>query len=529
MRALSRIAFGVVAVAGLAAQTQPSTYTIAGTVVDHLSGRPLGGILMSVVPVARDSEPIVMLTGPDGRFSFPHVPAGKYSLSAQRRGGRPRAYLEHGPYSTAIVTGPGLDSEHVSFPLIAPARLAGTVVDSEGDPVPGAQLMLIHQTWLNGFPEFSPIQNAASSQSGAFEFSQLQAARYYIAVQAQPWYAQHADLTTVASQAISSVPPELDVGYAVTYSGDTTDPAAAQPVQVEEGKTANIRITLRAVPAVTLTLKTAGDEQPPPNGSLTVQGLGGMPMQATTSTSSNGHVTQLQAGAPGRYELNANFGSERIRRTIDLTSNTTLELSKDDPLKCTGRVSLDGSGSVPGRAMVLLLVNEGVTYPGRPNPDGSFSFDPVPPGRSQVFLDNAPGLYVKSISLNGVKAAGDFIDIPASGSFDVSVVAARVAVDKLEGVVEHDGKPVPAAMVLLVPDDLSRISLIRRDQSDSDGTFSLPEVAPGRYTVIALDGDSDLAYRDPAVIKPYLGHGQSVTIAPGFSQRLKVELTPRQH
>ena len=78
---------------------------------------------------------------------------------------------------------------------------------------------------------------------------------------------------------------------------------------------------------------------------------------------------------------------------------------------------------------------------------------------------------------------------------------------ELTGVAVQNEQPFSAAMVLLLPEDVTRASLIRRDQSDSDGTFTLPEILPGRYTLIAIDNGKDLAYRDPAAIQPYLAQG----------------------
>jgi len=61
--------------------------------------------------------------------------------------------------------------------------------------------------------------------------------------------------------------------------------------------------------------------------------------------------------------------------------------------------------------------------------------------------------------------------------------------------------------VLLLPEDPERGSLIRRDQSDSDGSFLLHDILPGRYTLLAIDNGKGLAYRDPAVTQPYLAQG----------------------
>jgi hypothetical protein len=71
-------------------------------------------------------------------------------------------------------------------------------------------------------------------------------------------------------------------------------------------------------------------------------------------------------------------------------------------------------------------------------------------------------------------------------------------------------------MVLLLPHDIQHSSgLTRRDQSDSDGTFTLPDIVPGRYTLIAVEGDDELEYSNPTAIQPYLAHGQAMNIARG--------------
>jgi hypothetical protein len=523
MKALFMLA---VAACVAAAQPQSANYTIAGTVIEHSSGRPLADILISIAPVGQNSEPLAMLSAADGRFSFPNLPAAKYALSAQRRGGRPQLYLQHNRYSTAIVTGPGLDSEHITFPLMTPARLTGTVIDADGDPVPDAGVTLVRQDYFDGVLQFVRMQMANTSQSGVFHFSNLPASRYYIAVQAHPWYAQHPNLMSGTPEP-TGIPPELDAAYPITYSGDTTDPAAAQAIQLNEGAALEMRVTLHAVPAVNLILKGSGPETHPVRGYLVAYGLGGLAMRERGSMMATPEAVQLSAVAPGRYQLIGNIGSEHIQRTIDLTSNTTIEPSKENTPPNIARIILDDSGATPDKPRILLQSEAG-RYIARPGADGSLLFDSVPPGRYRVLLNGSPEFYIKSISFNGAKAAGDFVVVTASAGFDLSVVVGRGAVDKVEGIVKHDGKPVSGEIVLLIPDDLSRASLIRRDQSDSDGSFTLPGVAPGRYTLLALDGDPNIAYREPAVIKPYLAHGQQVTISPGFAQHLEIDTIARK-
>ncbi len=78
-------------------------------------------------------------------------------------------------------------------------------------------------------------------------------------------------------------------------------------------------------------------------------------------------------------------------------------------------------------------------------------------------------------------------------------------------------------MVVLVPQDpANNRVLFRRDQSDSDGTFSLQNVVPGRYTVIALQNGWDLEWSNPAVLAPYVKDGQSILVDTPRTYEVKV-------
>jgi hypothetical protein len=81
--------------------------------------------------------------------------------------------------------------------------------------------------------------------------------------------------------------------------------------------------------------------------------------------------------------------------------------------------------------------------------------------------------------------------------------------------VEQNGAPVAGAMVLLLPENFVAPGLIRRDQSDGDGTFSLTDITPGRYVLLALEANDDLEYAKPDVMRPYLSRGKAIVIEPG--------------
>jgi hypothetical protein len=80
-------------------------------------------------------------------------------------------------------------------------------------------------------------------------------------------------------------------------------------------------------------------------------------------------------------------------------------------------------------------------------------------------------------------------------------------------------------MIVLVPSDpVHNQSLFRRDQSDSDGTFTLASVKPGKYTLLAIANGWDLEWMNPAVIKPYLLAGETLEVQENGKYDVKVRV-----
>jgi hypothetical protein len=84
----------------------------------------------------------------------------------------------------------------------------------------------------------------------------------------------------------------------------------------------------------------------------------------------------------------------------------------------------------------------------------------------------------------------------------------------VEGFAKRDGKAVAGAMIVLVPKDREgNRDLFRRDQSDLDGSFSLREVVPGTYTVVAIENGWDLDWSEPGVIAHYCMKGHTISVS----------------
>src|SRR5207247_2091502 len=90
-----------------------------------------------------------------------------------------------------------------------------------------------------------------------------------------------------------------------------------------------------------------------------------------------------------------------------------------------------------------------------------------------------------------------------------------------------DDKPIDGVMVVLVPEDPEHnLVLFRRDQSDSDGSFNLAGILPGKYAVIAIENGWALDWNAPGVLQKYLAAGEPVQVAPNAKIELKVKVHP---
>jgi hypothetical protein len=96
----------------------------------------------------------------------------------------------------------------------------------------------------------------------------------------------------------------------------------------------------------------------------------------------------------------------------------------------------------------------------------------------------------------------------------------------VEGVALRDGKPAAGVMILVVPNEESQYepSLYQRDQSDSDGSFTMAQLPPGRYTIMAIENGWAQEWANPSIVKRWLSGGETVQVAPNGKYTTKVKV-----
>ena len=523
----------------------PQVFRISGNVVDATTGGGLGGARVSIAPVDNRDDARTIEADDNGRFLFENVTAGKWALNAERRGYVSQAYEQHDQYSTSIVTGPGLDSEDLVFRLRPESSISGKVTDEYGEPVRDARVMLFQFGLQNGQRAVFIRSNAITNDLGGYRFSHLAAGRYYVGVSAAPWYARHAVADENAGAAGDASPtgvahvmqqessPALDVAYPLTFYPSAISSDGAGPIALSAGDRFTADIAMRPVAALHLRVPVNGPESEDSSTATVRQRVFNsilVPVHAESRKVGTDMVT-ISGIPPGQYVLDVNTWtnsrpSARSSREIDATSDGQLLPGPDQTLvPVRGVVKIEGEtdGAVAGRGIVQLRNRKtSAPYRARISANGEFEFrQQFPAGDYNLDLANVRGFTVKRITSNA-RVTGETIRISGKAPVNLTLEITGV-LGRVDGVVQHDGKPLAAVMVVLVPEDpANNTGYFRRDQTDSDGSFTLSSVLPGKYTLLAIENGWNLEWADPEALKPYMASGEVIQVE--AQRRYKVKL-----
>ena len=86
--------------------------------------------------------------------------------------------------------GPELKSEGLIFKATPEAVISGVVTDEGGDPLRRAQVRLFKDQERLGLQSMVQHQLVMTDDRGIYEIPNIGPGNYYLAVSAQPWYAQ---------------------------------------------------------------------------------------------------------------------------------------------------------------------------------------------------------------------------------------------------------------------------------------------------------------------------------------------------
>jgi len=425
------------------------TASIAGTLVtDDDEKRPVRRATVTLNG-ADLGQGRIAVTDDQGRFVFPDLPAGRYTLS----GWRP-AYVTafygarqswRGPSSTiALADGQELT---VAMRMLHGAVVAGTLFDSLGRPQPNARVMAVRFRLNAGERVVQTMggANAITDDRGAYRLYGLAPGDYAITAAVQgnaavrqitapeiQWAQQQIQRGGQVTPGGMSAwiggpppPPGPSLGYAPVFYPGTADPGGATvltigPGEVREG--VDFPLQLVATSRIEGTIVDA-DGRPATAAILNLLAKRTIPllspMSGASSRTDNAGKFSFAGVLPGDYTLVARAqngppaapsraGGAPIRPllwaqqelSVSGSDVTGLGLRLQPGLSVSGRVAFEGTTAPPSdltkiRVSLGPVQNGGTSVlVGDPqmNADGTFTFQGATPGRYRVNASVQPGV-----------------------------------------------------------------------------------------------------------------------------------------
>ena len=556
-----------------------TTYRITGTAVSSRDGSPVRRCQIAVRPSDspgrmqvpglspfRGRQPVSnelsAIVDASGHFSIDLPSAGMWVLSGSAPGFRAQRYEHHENFFSSIVLTPSAPSYRAELRLDPDSLITGYVIDEGGEPVRNARLGLYSAapSIPNGLtPPGIARFFAQTDDRGHYEFSGLAPGSYQISVQAEPWYAQAVRGGVRSPNGADPSPANLalDVIYPLTWFPGVTDKSSAGTITLKGGEALRADFSLVPAPAAHLRLAIVPPTPDAPSNQTTsstingnrgviLGGIGPAPMIPVIERVSNGDPVSFglttRLGANGQVEIGGlSPGLYRVGLGRDDHGSSSGPVQF---LRITGEQrSVDLSSAIPAadltirfegdtsdsRIQVALTdLESGAVFrsfaQGDPRRAGQLAQSgddsdrrmQVPPGRYRVVLAAGDDLSLTGISIKGKLVPSRVIAVE-SGAAIVSLQIAHGR-GSVSGIVRLDKQPISAAMVMLVPASLGEtgdIDVLRRDQTNTDGSFSLEGILPGEYILLAIHRGWDVNWHDPRTLQTYLLHGIPLVLNAG--------------
>ena len=470
--------------------------TVDGLVRNSVTGLPVNDAVVRLIFNGSGQRGYVGTSDATGAFHFANVEPGPYRITLERTGFTATDEM--------VTVNSGQDVRGVQLDAAPLAVITGRVLDSDGTPVPGAEVQAIGCQWILGKRLFVESTSAQADETGQFRLSGIEPGRYRLFAAAPN--------DNPLRFSISEGPGKPEYHLASSYYPAGQDLDGASPLDLSAGQElGGIELKLPLLQSFHIRGRAA----------VSGQSLG-EPDFLNATRMDNGRPTFWFAGCgilkrdgsfdcaglvPGVYVLSVNRFNEM------LTESVTVPVSKSDvngvllaklrPAKLLVRFTFAGDPAPKHAEPVLELHRDpagAAAYAGQfwsqphgtSQPDGTLLFENLAPGRYVPLLPPNSELYVQAVAFNGQDLPDGELDLPpnSAGQLDVTLAAATGSV---AGIARDAGK---GRAVLVAENAGPGNSPVRLAGIDPDGRFSLPNLPPGRYLLFAIPRDGDWPWQN---------------------------------
>jgi hypothetical protein len=461
----------------LAGVTALASQVIEGSVADSITGAPLDGASVSVETGGKPAYQTT--TNAQGAFHIEGLKPGYYTANFSKTN-----YLEmdanapeRRPFSLSSSDPVRLQAKLTPF-----GKVIGHVLDANGDPVPGAEVL------LDG-ARLSMSKNAGSD--GAFTF-RIAPGRYRLLA------------TPPRTLKLPPGAAEDRLGWVPTYYPRVTDARAAAMLVVRPGAElwgSDVRLTTAAMRRVHgVILDPQG--RAAPGATVRIARLDGTLSRDFKILSAEDGSFDFPFLYDGEWNITAQIevgGVKLAGSAAALVGDRDLdsiELRLLPPFVVRGTVMYAGKRR-SGDAIEIFLRPRTIAGSqhmpqGASVKDKTFQIAGVYPG-AYKFIVNPPdtGYYVASIKAAGKEILGEYVDLSSSSP------PVEITFDTNGGIVRGKIDGCGSATIALAPQDkrLQDAQFVYSGKCAEDGRFEVLGVRPGDYFAFALsrwDGPLDL-------------------------------------
>ena len=501
----------VFALTALLSAQQQKPGSIRGQVLS-MTGEPLRKAEVTLRGSGRGANASATTTDSSGVFAFDNVPAGNYLVSAQRNG-----FVRSN--SPGVTVAAGQEVTGGTIKLTPHSVIAGKVVDEDGEPLIGAMVAVSEERYVRGKRTLNTRSSTNVNDLGEYRLYGLPPGRYYLSVDPRRQFGPPVNRTRESNLALVTV-----------YYPGVIEQSQATPITLTPGQEARgIDLQVRRVPTVHVR-GIVTDENGAPTQNASIMVLNGDSMQ---NGPMNRHMSPVRPdGAfdvpgltPGSYTLVAQRAArDRGRSTgvaqvqvgtrdvegvsLRMIPGATIAgvIRTEENVNVQNvRITLDPVEGLPFDMHSSRTVGEGNT----------FTVPDVGPGRYRVDAVGAPdGYYLKSVQISGQDVTESGLTVSgAVGGLEVILAKGAGAVEGT--VADAEGKPFSSAIVSVVPPQGKRDQwrLFKTAMSDQTGKFTVRNLTPGDYTLLAFDSTEDAAaVQNPEQLKQIESKGATVKL-----------------
>src|SRR5579872_5604303 len=327
---------------------------LAGIVIKEPGSEPMKKAVVELIAENQsEAENYTSLSNIDGSFRIENIIPGRYRLFVERTGYQEVSNRHLRADGRVVALAPGQDLKDIVIHLQAAAVVEGRVTDEDGDPMPEAQVAILHQKFLAGRSRWEQVAAERTNDLGEYRIPGLPAGNYFVSVTPPPDFrslieaaGNSPSLSTWNAPSASEKPAAT--AYQTTYYPGTRDRGQATPIHLRAGDDFPANFSLTPGPSVTIRGSVA-NLPPGASASVTLQSKDFNLMLNGAEMHKDGSF-EIRDVAPGAYTIVATVdnasGHWVARQAVQLATTNVdgLRLTPQLGGEIHGHLRIDAAG-----------------------------------------------------------------------------------------------------------------------------------------------------------------------------------------